>query len=281
MKNKGYRPPIAVVLATAASIALGALYFAPWLELCAEPQAEMKQGIYHFAPNLPSEVRQRLGGQVRSWPVARATAVDLARGRLQAYRNQNDVPAIQESFPPKRQWVMFSAVIPGVCLLVCAATAARVVPRDRAGGYLALGALVGIAVMVVAVHTDYYEDIRARAEQEGNIRAARDDTEIAALTGTFRSMQILGGSETFKTHPTWYAWGALALYGLLLGCGMACRVPETPQPAPMEMGREGPLLRHRLAFEARRPGPPNAGPSPPPDFGPDLDDDSASDKSSR
>ncbi|MGC9453899.1 MAG: hypothetical protein ACP5HU_03460 [Phycisphaerae bacterium] len=205
--------------------------------------------------------------------MARASGVDLARGQLDAYRDRYDVPAIQESFPPKRQWVLFGAVIPGVFLLTCLAALTRVVSRDRAGGYLALGALVGIAVLVLAATTDYYEDIRARVEQEGNIRVARHDTEIAALTGTFRSMQILGGSDTFKTHTTRYFWASMGLYVLVLGCGLVCRLPEDPEPAPREMGCEGPLLRHRLAFEARQPGPMNAGPSPPPDFGPSLEDD--------
>lgn len=264
------RPPVAIILAAAASLALGALFFAPWLELCAEPRDEMKAGIYHFAPNLSSEIRQRLDGQVRSWPVAKATAADLTKGRLEAYRDKNDVPAIQEGFPQKRQWVLFGAILPAMFLLACAATVFRVVAKDRAGGYLVLGAIVGIVVMVLVASTDYYEDLRGRVEQEGNVRAASHDNEIAALTGTFRSMQILGGSDTFKTHATWYFWGALGLYGLVLGCGLACRLPEDPTPKPMVMGCEGPLLRHQLAFAARRPGPVEAGPSPPPDFGPDL-----------
>ncbi|MFW6066506.1 MAG: hypothetical protein ACOC9S_06770, partial [Planctomycetota bacterium] len=66
----------------------------------------------------------------------------------------------------------------------------------------------------------------------------------------------------------------------VLGCGLTCRIPQESAPTPMEMGREGPLLRHRLAFEARQPGSLNAGPSPPPDFGPNLDDNTGSGTSS-
>jgi hypothetical protein len=274
MDEKRYRPPIPILLAAAAAVALGALYFTPWLELSAEPQEEMKQGIYHWAPNLPSEIREELGKQVESWPFARAHGVHLMKGRLEAYHDAGGVPVIQEGFPPRRTWVAFCAVLPGVFLLTCVATIARLVSAPRTGGYLALGGIAGIVMLVVIGTTDFYEDLRVRVEQEGNTRSVRDDSQLAAWTGTFQSMQVLGGKETFKTHTTPQFWVSVGLYGFVVLCGLAARAPDSLSDAPpAPEAQEGPMLRHQLAFAARHLGPVDAGPAPPPDFGPNVEDE--------
>jgi hypothetical protein len=283
MDAKGYRPPIPILLAAAASLALAVLFFAPWLELSAEPQEEMKQGIYHFAPNLPSEIRKDLGKQVESWSFARADGPNLLKGRLEAYHDAAGAPVIQEGFLTRRRWVVFCAVLPAVFILTCLGTLARLMAKPRTGGYLALGGIAGIVLMILVGTTDFYEDLRVRVEQEGNTRSVRDESQLAAWTGTFQSMQVLGGKETFRTHTTRYFWISLGLYGFVAICGLAARAPDgAVDSEPPPATEEGPMLRHRLAFAARQPAPPDSGHrKPPPDFGPDLEDEPREDDARR
>lgn len=276
MDERRYRPPMAIVLAAIAAPLLGALYFAPWLELSAEPQKEVPERIYRFAPHVPAEVRQQLGKDLSTWSLASASGMHLASGQVRPYHDEQGMPAIQDGFTPNRRWAVFGAVMPAVFLLTCIATLARLVSKDRTGGYLAVGALVGIAVMTVAATVNFYDDLRNRVEQEGNVRAIRHDAQLAAMTGTFQSMQILGGSETFRTRTTSYYWMSLGLYGVVLVCGLVARVPEDTPPEPVQMGLEGPLLRHRLTYAARKSALPGAGKPSGPDFGPELQSDTPS-----
>ena len=172
-----------------------------------------------------------------------------------------------EGLPRKRPWVYLGLALPALLLLTALAGAFGSLSAHGAGRGLLLLGLTGAILMLAAASANYVDDVMSKSRQE----LAQAPADPAGAKARSEAARSLDEAETnmrkaLLTRTTPYLWASLALYGLIVACGMAARTPQRSRlPARVESFQRD---AGSSQLPARRPS--AELPLGLPDFGPDL-----------
>jgi len=159
-------------------------------------------------------------------PVGSASGFQLATGGMtlrQELQEQNQDEAKKDEGPEARPWFLLGLFVPLALLAVCCLIFLGMLPSISGGTLLALLALVGVIVMILAANVDYREEMR-RGSAERDKPSGIDPPDLSGMISTTTRGAV---------------WGCLTLYVVTGLLGVACAaLPRALEHTPPEPRRE-------------------------------------------
>ena len=273
MKRQESRRRVSLMIAVGVSVALGVLFFMPWLSISFDTQALMQVG------NMPEGIvlPPMLSGTME---LAQTSGQQLTGGEVTITEEAKKVGTTMsdETNMPSRTWVYAGLALPGLLLLVCALGLADKISLVGAGKIAFLLAFAGVVVMYSVSRINYVDDMvnkvfemydehapagmpaSVRADMERNMEQSAESLKKVILT---RSMAML--------------WVTMGAYAAVCVCGLVAIGSPTPASEMAITERTANAPRHDYMQSriptAARPSPPDRRTRTTADlsqFGPDL-----------
>lgn len=268
MDERGPRTPAGAIASLPMAGLLGFFFFMPWLTVSCDPKAAIPAAELAKMPHLPA-------GAAEAKEIAQASGWELARGEISPAEDcarQPKPAGGNQEFPKPKYWVYLGLAVPVGLLIVAVLGISHSLSWGGAGKIMLVLGVAGVVVMLVAASIDYVDDALDQSKDEMAKRAPGMVSRPGGMA--FDAAVSQAGDkmrEVLKTKATWYLWGSLGLYGLVVVCGLATVLAGE---APSEEWRH---THVETTLGASRPGPgatihqaPPTRPSGLPDFGPNL-----------
>ncbi len=264
MDKRNPRPPAGVFLSLLTSIGLVALFFMPWLKVSCNPQGAAEAAGFGGMQDVPEEFTKRT-------VLAHASGWDLARGKLtpeQRFEAQARAAEQDQKGPPPKPWVYGALGLPVLVVLLGLLCVSGKLTSSGAGKGMLLFGIAGVVLMFVAASTDYIDEAMEQAEEDMAAQGAP-----LACPAFQRNMSEAAdkAKKIIQTKTTPYLWGSLALYVLIIGCGLGATGPQLnaqssasfdwqdkPEEADADLAAVSTIAEHegRLPSDAPSFGPP-------------------------
>lgn len=194
------------IVSLPSAVALGVLFFLPWLRLSCSAQGMMDAGEMQDAPPF---VMSAMGTQ----EIGRASGWDLARGEITPAHGSKPParPDGAPQFPKPRLWVYVGLLLPVLAAIASLLVLGGRMPAGGAGKAMVVLGVAGIVLLLLVSQIDYVDDaVSLQTSGHPPCPAAAQSEALA----TSKMKQIL------KTQATGYLWASMALYGVVAACGL-------------------------------------------------------------
>ncbi len=263
MTQNNSKPRTSVIVSLPIALLLIASFFMPWLKVsCNAGQfTKTMQG-----PNATPMAAQTEAVPEITAKIGQASGWELAGGNisLEAACAQQNNPIGSDKQPDlkNRTWLYLALVLPVLALLIGWFGVRGKATAGTVGTWLLLIGVAGTVIILMAASIDYVDDAMDQAANGSNCGQTPCP---AAMQETKSQMK-----KFVKTKGTFWLWGSLGMYVLLVGCGIAAR--STPLgPVEEEVEEQESLSAPTFGNSM-----PSAGMRTPgqeaaiPNFGPDL-----------
>ncbi len=221
-------------------------FFLPWLEINCAGMGKIgtSSGLQITTGNMTSNLPENMGQQGKGVNVEKKDPGE-------------DINA--------RPWAILGLIVPIGILAVAGASLAGKLTAANSGGIIAVMALVGLLVMILAANINYVDDmIEAQKDKQEQQSAGANSAMQANMQKQMEDQM----KQAMKTEGTGILWTSIVFYALLFLAGLANPLIAKNLPASARLQKF--TSRADAPQEGQKSPPPPQPEQEPPQIGPEI-----------